>query len=138
MLIRPPVHRPHHLVPNAHRRRAVDRRRGSSTERGYGIAWQKARKEFLALNRLCVTCQREGVVRPATVVDHIEPHRGDQRRFWDRRNWQPLCKRHHDRDKQREERSERDRGDLKSIDKGPQTARSGKHLRPRISDRGSR
>jgi 5-methylcytosine-specific restriction protein A len=32
----------------------------------------------------------------ATVVDHIIPHRGNQRLFWDQNNWQALCKRHHD------------------------------------------
>ena len=31
----------------------------------------------------------------ATVVDHIKPHRGDQKLFWDRSNWQPLCEHHH-------------------------------------------
>lgn len=30
-----------------------------------------------------------------TVVDHIVPHRGDQKLFWDRGNWQPLCEHHH-------------------------------------------
>jgi 5-methylcytosine-specific restriction protein A len=34
---------------------------------------------------------------PATVVDHIVPHRGNQKLFWDRKNWQSLCKTHHDR-----------------------------------------
>lgn len=33
----------------------------------------------------------------ATVVDHIIPHKGDQYLFWDRSNWQPLCKLCHDR-----------------------------------------
>ena len=45
------------------------------------------------------TCQKyvnEVVIR-ATVVDHIKPHRGDQKLFWDQNNWQPLCKEHHDR-----------------------------------------
>lgn len=32
----------------------------------------------------------------ATVVDHIIPHRGDQKLFWDRSNWQALCKSCHD------------------------------------------
>ena len=31
----------------------------------------------------------------ATVVDHIKPHRGEQKLFWDRSNWQPLCEHHH-------------------------------------------
>ena len=38
----------------------------------------------------------EGKYVKATVVDHIIPHRGDQKLFWDRGNWQALCKRHHD------------------------------------------
>ncbi|RKJ07590.1 HNH endonuclease, partial [Butyricicoccus sp. 1XD8-22] len=33
----------------------------------------------------------------ATVVDHIKPHQGDQSLFWNENNWQPLCKRCHDR-----------------------------------------
>jgi len=42
-------------------------------------------------------CQRNGKLSPATVVDHILPHRGDEDLFWDESNWQPLCKRCHDR-----------------------------------------
>ncbi|ELK38933.1 HNH endonuclease, partial [Brevibacillus agri BAB-2500] len=30
-------------------------------------------------------------VTTATVVDHIVPHKGDMRKFWDRMNWQALC-----------------------------------------------
>ena len=41
--------------------------------------------------------------RIGLVVDHITPHRGDQRLFWDRANWQPLCHDHHDIVKQRQE-----------------------------------
>jgi hypothetical protein len=33
-------------------------------------------------------CQREGRVVPATVVDHIEAHRGDHQLFWEQKNWQ--------------------------------------------------
>lgn len=32
----------------------------------------------------------------AEVVDHIVPHRGDEKLFWDESNWQALCKRCHD------------------------------------------
>jgi 5-methylcytosine-specific restriction protein A len=28
---------------------------------------------------------------PAAVTDHIIPHRGDKRLFWDANNWQALC-----------------------------------------------
>jgi len=43
-----------------------------------------------------VKCQEQGRYRKATVVDHIIPHRGDEKLFWDRDNWQALCKRCHD------------------------------------------
>lgn len=77
----------------------------TTSQRGYGWQWQKARKRFLSMpeNVLCRMCQAEGRLTVATVVDHITPHRGDQRLFWDESNWQPLCKPHHDITKQRME-----------------------------------
>lgn len=74
----------------------ADRHTGSSTQRGYGYKWQQARAGYLQKHPLCVHCQAEGLFEPATVVDHIVPHKGDQKLFWDRENWQPLCKAHHD------------------------------------------
>lgn len=71
--------------------------RGSAAFRGYDRKWQAARKAFLEKNPLCATCMRAGRLTPATVVDHIVPHRGDARLFWDEDNWQPLCKSCHDR-----------------------------------------
>jgi 5-methylcytosine-specific restriction protein A len=47
-------------------------------------------------NPWCVECSLNGKSVLATVVDHIRPHRGDRRLFWDRANWQGLCKRCHD------------------------------------------
>ena len=46
---------------------------------------------------LCAFCQAEGKLVPATVVDHIIQHRGDQRLFWDQSNWESLCKECHDK-----------------------------------------
>jgi 5-methylcytosine-specific restriction endonuclease McrA len=37
------------------------------------------------------------------VVNHKVPHRGDQRLFWDRSNWERLCHDDHDITAQREE-----------------------------------
>lgn len=31
----------------------------------------------------CVRCKEKGRLVPATVVDHIKPHRGDPDLFWD-------------------------------------------------------
>lgn len=39
----------------------------------------------------------------ATVVDHVEPHKGDVTLFYDPDNLQSLCKDHHDSTKAREE-----------------------------------
>lgn len=74
-----------------------DRMRGTAAQRGYDKRWQRASGAYLARNPLCVECRRAGKLEPATVVDHIIPHRGDKRLFWDMGNWQSLCKLHHDR-----------------------------------------
>lgn len=71
--------------------------RGGAAARGYDARWQKARKAFLSRHPLCAECLKSGVLTPATVVDHIIPHRGDRSLFWDENNWQPLCKGCHDR-----------------------------------------
>ena len=78
-----------------------------TSERGYGWAWQKARAAFLEEHPLCEMCDKAGRVTAATVVDHKTPHRGDEAIFWDRSNWQAICKPHHDGDKQAEEKSGR-------------------------------
>lgn len=44
----------------------------------------------------------------ASVVDHKIAHRGDMTLFWDKANWQSLCKPCHDSWKQRLEKSGRD------------------------------
>jgi len=81
---------------------SVSWRAGKTTaERGYGGKWQRERASFLRENPLCVDCLEAGVVAAATVVDHKVPHRGDQKLFWDRDNWQPLCDSHHSSDAQR-------------------------------------
>jgi 5-methylcytosine-specific restriction enzyme A len=69
--------------------------RGSAEERGYDARWRKARKAFLQEHPLCVECLKAGKLTPATVVDHIIPHRGNQELFWNADNWQPLCKECH-------------------------------------------
>ena len=80
-----------------HSAESPDRLRGSAAERGYDAKWRRARKLFLQRHPLCANCLSQGVLTPATVVDHIVPHRGDHRLFWDEQNWQPLCKSCHDR-----------------------------------------
>lgn len=78
-------------------RRTYDEHRGNSTQRGYNSAWRKARDAFLRKHPLCVGCERQDRVVAAEVVDHVIPHKGDKELFWDRDNWQSLCKPCHDR-----------------------------------------
>jgi len=51
---------------------------------------------FLADHPLCAECRRQGRTTAADVVDHVIPHRGNEDRFWNVRNWQALCKSCHD------------------------------------------
>jgi 5-methylcytosine-specific restriction protein A len=83
--------------------------RKSAHQRGYDARWQKARAAFLAFpeNALCRLCQAHGRIVAATVVDHITPHRGDLRLFWNPTNWQPLCKRCHNAKSAQEQASYR-------------------------------
>lgn len=73
--------------------------RDSASKRGYNSRWKKARAAYLKAHPLCVLCMEKEplVYTKATVVDHIKPHRGDQKLFWDEKNWQALCKPCHDK-----------------------------------------
>lgn len=51
--------------------------RPSAAKRGYDRKWQSARAAWLRQNPLCSECKRAGKLTPATLVDHIVPHRGD-------------------------------------------------------------
>ena len=88
------------VAGDAARKARFDRVRPSARARGYDTAWDKARLAFLALYPCCAMCPAL-----ATTVDHVIPHRGDNRLFWDRSNWQALCTRCHSRHKQRIERT---------------------------------
>ena len=68
-----------------------DQRRGTATSRGYGAEWQRARLQHLNANPLCVCCLANGVVEPASMVDHVVPHKGDMNVFWKSEDWQSLC-----------------------------------------------
>ncbi|RGP37700.1 HNH endonuclease [Pseudotabrizicola alkalilacus] len=88
------------IAGNRARNARHDAKRPTARQRGYNAEWEKARKAFLTCHPHCTLCRA-----PATVVDHIIPHKGDDALFWNRQNWQPLCKPCHDRHKQRQERS---------------------------------
>ncbi|WP_333822423.1 HNH endonuclease [Pinisolibacter sp.] len=87
------------IARDKERKARHDEQRPSARERGYDGKWQQARAAFLAKHPKCAKCGE-----PATVVDHVIPHRGDKRLFWQRSNWQPLCVSCHSSRKQSEER----------------------------------
>lgn len=62
--------------------------------------WKRLREAQLERCPLCNFCAREGRVVAAQVVDHIQPHRGIERTFFDPTNLQSLCKSCHDSTKQ--------------------------------------
>lgn len=64
--------------------------------------WLKIRKDQLAREPLCRMCKSQGRVVSAIICDHVEPHRGNEDRFFNG-PFQSLCKAHHDSLKQREE-----------------------------------
>lgn len=96
--------------------------RPSARQRGYDSKWEKARKAFLAKpeNQFCERCKARGFLnagnlrmdgtaqtnprRMHLVVNHRIPHKGDQRLFWDRSNWEVACPDDHDIRIQQEER----------------------------------
>lgn len=69
----------------------------SASKRGYNYKWRKKRIQFLKKHPLCERCKADGKYTEATVVDHIIPHRGDEKLMWDENNWQALCKPCHDK-----------------------------------------
>ena len=77
--------------------------RESSAKRGYGRKWRNESKLYLAENPWCKSCMVAGRRVPATEVDHIIPHKGDKKLFWDRKNWQGLCSSCHSKKTSRED-----------------------------------
>ncbi|GAC40847.1 HNH endonuclease signature motif containing protein [Paenibacillus popilliae] len=72
-------------------RYSYDKHRESAAKRGYDHRWRKGRLKFLQKHPLCKHCFDAGKLTGATVVDHILPHKGDRKLFWNRKNWQGLC-----------------------------------------------
>ena len=91
----------------ARAKKARERRRlenaGNANARGYTYRWQKLRDRFIRQHPYCEECFRKGKLVMATDVDHIIPHRGDQRLLYDEANLQSLCHECHSRKTARED-----------------------------------
>ena len=102
----------------------ADARRPTAQDRGYTYRWSRLSKAYLQRYPLCGMrpeeayegwrgeCYEQGRVTPATCTDHIVPHKGDKRLFWDGANWQAICAHCHDSIKAQLERS----GTMKGCD----------------------
>jgi 5-methylcytosine-specific restriction protein A len=65
--------------------------------------WVRRAKAQLRENPLCSMCLSRGIISPATICDHVEPHHGDHWLFYNGAV-QSLCKPCHDGRKKREEK----------------------------------
>ena len=72
--------------------------------------WKRLRALILAREPLCRMCKALGITSPSDVVDHIVPHRGDDRLAWDEANLQGVCTPCHAGPKQSFERTGAMRG----------------------------
>lgn len=78
-----------------------DPARKSRQARGYGAAWERARKRVLERdNGLCVPCRKAGRISTGTAVDHVTPKAegGND----DEANLQTICDPCHDAKRARE------------------------------------
>ena len=71
--------------------KSKEKPRLSPSKRGYTKAWDRESKLFLNEHPWCVECEKHGRHEPATETDHIIPHKGNMKLFWDKTNWQGLC-----------------------------------------------
>ncbi|MCC6797669.1 MAG: HNH endonuclease [Candidatus Hydrogenedentes bacterium] len=85
---------------------AVIKARPTASKRGYDAEWQKLRAQHLARQPACVKC---GVVRENNHVDHIVPHRGDNRLRLNPNNLQTMCHSHHSQKRENNEKGFRKR-----------------------------
>jgi len=60
------------------------------------VHWRKLRDLVKREEPLCRMCLAAGRIVPSQVIDHIEPHHGNHKLFFNRENLQSLCKSCHD------------------------------------------
>jgi hypothetical protein len=64
----------------------------ASDDMKWGSEWKAYRKRFIETNPRCYACGST-----ATVVDHLRPHKGDEKLFKQLDNHLPLCETCHNR-----------------------------------------
>lgn len=86
------------------------KRRASAAYHGWYLLpiWtDDLRPAQLLREPFCRECARRGIRTRATVVDHVQPFRGDWDLFIDPENHQSLCKHDHDKKTARERAADR-------------------------------
>jgi 5-methylcytosine-specific restriction endonuclease McrA len=110
-----------HTQTSTDRPRTTGRKLGKDLQQGYRAEaakwykskqWQQLRQHILAKQPYCRCIYHKGQDRTALseVVDHITPHRGDRRTFFNANNLQGMSKRCHDGVKQQFENTGKWRG----------------------------
>ena len=69
-------------------RKTLGKRQGADPAPYHRGGWKRLREAVLGLRPMCAACH----LAPATMVDHIKPHHGDEKLFWDPANLQALCR----------------------------------------------
>ena len=76
--------------------RLYDKRRGSPSKRGYDYRWTQFSKAYLRKHPLCVQCEKDGYITPATEIHHIKMLRDGGSKY-DESNLMALCHSCHSR-----------------------------------------
>jgi len=65
--------------------------RPRSRDEYHSARWTRESRVFRSENPLCKRCAEKGIVKASEVTDHVIPPtlHGD---FWDKSNWQALCR----------------------------------------------
>ena len=102
---KPKQFRPPGMKSKKAARAVYGKKRKSARKRGYTASWDAAAKAHRAGEPLCQYCLKlDGRVTAAALVDHLYPHKGNMRLFWDRIFWISSCRNCHDVMKQAVER----------------------------------
>ena len=93
----------------AHKSKPATRRESAAWHSWYSLSvWKDdLRPAQLLREPFCRECARRGDRTRATVVDHVQPFRGNWALFIDPDNHQSLCKHHHDQKTAREQAEDR-------------------------------
>lgn len=90
-----------HKRPWLPERKPFERYSGKNAQFYHSAAWREVRWEQLRQHPLCQECEKNGVLTPAVLVDHIKPiNEGGEK--LDMRNLQSLCARCHNKKSARE------------------------------------